>query len=280
MSDFWRRSALEAELVRGSTSEGNGTFFGEVHPGRVVDAAVFECDPCSDGTRAVRLVVEARVDVVLRVRRVLQPSLEVQDLRWRGLIALSAAGGHPDQRYFWVQIFSDDAERIRSFDGRTWDEDVARDYEAGPPGAGFDWLGRLWFVDTLQDERESARYRVAVETFGSPNCDTMYDAPTSQLALESVMGNRREIARVEKTTRFYSFLYALPLDPIEARAAYLPRQSPQAVVAWSRDQALERSTPEADGELTLERYRVHFVMPNGIAPSTMTSVLWRRFHGR
>jgi hypothetical protein len=277
VTDFWRRQALESELLRGSTFAGGG-FFGETSPGRIADSAVFECDPCSEATRSVRIAVQARTGVDVRTKLRLPRSDVTQTLDWRDNISFAASGGHSDQHYFWVQIFSEYPERLRGFSGRTWEEDVGRDNEGVDIDSGFRWSGRRWFVDT--NRTDSARYPLSRPTTGSPNCETVYDAPTSQLGLEGVMNERREIARVEKTTAFHTFLFSLPLDPIEARTTYLPHRAPVASIAWSRDEALERARPEDRGQLVLQRYRVHYIHPNGSLPPSLTRVLWRTFHGR
>jgi hypothetical protein len=284
MTDFWRRQAIQSERMRGMVHRRGDDFFGEVSAGRIVDSAVFECGPCSGRStneiRPIRLRVQARDDVVIRTRRRREPSGQIQDLRWPGYIALGASGGHEDQAYLWVQIVSADAEEIVELDGSTRVEDILQHAEPsfGGPDNSFAWAGRRWSIDNNQ--LESARYPLARPTLGSPNCETIYDAPSSSIAIRGYLRDHLATARVTKLTRFHSFIYQLPILPNERRAVRLPRLSPTASVAWSFDESYGRT--EAGGEVRelQRRYRVHYIHPNGIAPLGMVHVLWRVFLGR
>lgn len=257
----------------------------ETDPGRLVDSAVFLCGPADPGApvphRPVRLEITVRVGVTIHSHQVLNERGETRDLDWTNNIAIGARGGHADRRYFWVQIYSMEDEQIKE-DGRaTRSEDIARDEElprAGGEENAFSWAGRSWTIDNNQTA--SARYSLARPTFGSPNCDTLYDAPSSFLPISRWMSLNPRALRVSKTTQFHSLLYGLPLDPADRRVGDIVRQAPSASVAWSFDEAYGRSAAGQPPEVLEQRYRVHYIHPNGVAPAGMSRPLWRIFHGR
>lgn len=177
MTDFWRRTAIEAELRRGAMRRNGEYSLREVGYGRVADTAAFECAPC---------------------------------------------GGS----------------------------------DHGP--------------------RRTARLSVQVRT-NSPNCETIYDRPSSQLGLGAWMRENPTVVTVEKSSQFQSFLYQLPV--LREERPYLPHTTPVAVVLWSRDERLERDRPESEIRWRGD-YRLHFIHPNPVAPAGMVTSLWRIFHGR
>jgi hypothetical protein len=285
MTDFWRRKAVESELMRGAVHRRNRDFFGEVAAGRIEDSGVFECGPCgvtaSNPHRPIRLYVQACSGVAVLARRRLSPGGDLQEIRWENLIAIGARGGHEDQHYLWVQIYSDADEEIVDFSGSTRTENINRNLEAPDidhPDVSFPWASRTWTVDNSQTN--SARYPLAQPTLGSPNCETIYDGPTSELGLRSYFQEHRTVRRIRKTTQFQSFVYQVPILRTERASVFLPRLQPTASVAWSFDEVLGREQPDGDVRVLEQRYRVHYIHPNGVAPAGMTRAMWRVFHGR
>lgn len=191
------------------------------------------------------------------------------------LIAIGAMGGREGFAYTWVQIVTTDPERISDRSGSTRVEDIGRDGELPTPEHGFQYQGRRWEVDMNpgEDSPSYASVGLDLRPSGYSRGEIIYDAPTHAVAITGWMERHREARRVERTTRFETYLFEVP------GREFLPRLRPVVAVLWQRQQTFEAPTPGAQIQESASYY-VPLIWPMPAWPPGMRSVIWRAFGGR